>query len=117
MVVVASIGLSIFYYLFPVFTIEFFIKNKEYLNASYLLSLFAVFASIYAILSILINYFLSIGKTKIFIPVLTGAILQIIFIQFFHKNLLEVLLVSIFTTGLLLIVLLLYYLKTRHYEK
>ena len=117
LVVVASIGLSIFYYLFPVFTIEFFIKNKEYLNASYLLSLFAVFASIYAILSILINYFLSIGKTKIFIPVLTGAILQIIFIQFFHKNLLEVLLVSIFTTGLLLIVLLLYYLKTRHYEK
>ncbi len=74
-----------------------------------LLGLFAVFISIYALGSLLANFYLSIHKTTSSIIVAVAAIAQIILINFFHANLSQVIWVSIIVTFLLLISLLLYY--------
>lgn len=116
LVFLASLCLTIFYFLFPTFTIEFFIKNKDYLQASGLIGLFAVFITMYSLLSITINYFLSIGKTKIFIPVVASALLQVVLIMAFHDSFEQVLYASLFSSSLLLISLLLYYLRSRQHE-
>lgn len=117
LIFLASIFLTIFYYLFPTFTIEFFIKNQDYLQVAGLLGFFALFIMIYSLLSVTINYFLSIGKTKIFLPVMFAALLQIVLILLFHNSFEQVLYASMFSSGLLLISLLLYYLKSRPYER
>ncbi len=117
LVFLSSIVISLFYYLFPDFTITFFIKNSQYLSLSPLLGLFGLFISLYAVLYIVIHYFLSIEKKKIVYPVCIGGVLQILLIVLFHKDFFQVLVVSISVISLLLLYLLLYYLKSERYEK
>lgn len=108
--VLPSIVLTFFYFLFSKFTIQFF-SNSRYLEGSYLLGIFAVFITIYSFLSILTNFYLSINKTFVYIPLLIGAISQVLLIMLFHKTLSEVIYISIGITGLLLTGFLLYYFK------
>src|SRR5258708_3819531 len=76
LVLLPSICLTVFYFLFPDFTISFFLKNKQYISVKPYLGIFAIYISLYSILIILTNYFLSIKKTIVSIPIVIGALIQ-----------------------------------------
>ena len=108
-VFIPSAALTLFYYFFPKFMILFFLKKMDYLAISPLLWIFGVFISLYCFLLIISNLYLSIGKTKVFIPITCGAILQIILIFFYHTEFLQIIIISLLITFLLVVGLLLYY--------
>lgn len=108
LVIVPSCFIIVAYYFIPDFILTFSTK-KEFTSVSSLLWLFGIFSAIYGVLTVLINFYLSIEKTKVFIPVAFGAVLQAVMLWFFHKTFLQVLMISITITGLLLLLLLLYY--------
>lgn len=101
--------LTLTYYFFPDFMILLFLKKTEYLMASSLLWLFGSFITIFSLLSLISNFYLSIKKTKIYIPILGGALLQVILIYLFHSNFLQVILISLGITFVLMSSFLLYY--------
>lgn len=104
-----SILLAVFYFLFPDFVILFFLKKKEYLAVAPLLGFFGIFISLYCMVYILVIFYLSIKKTKVFIPVLIGALLQIILISIYHASFFQILAISVALMFLLVVPLLLYY--------
>jgi O-antigen/teichoic acid export membrane protein len=106
---VASFAIALFYFLFPQFTILFFLKRTEYLAGVGYLGIFGVFIALYSLVSLLSYYFLSIKKTKISGLLVTGAIAQALFIYLFHANFSQVIYVCIITMSVLLVSLLYYY--------
>lgn len=109
-VLLPSILLTFLYFLFPEFIISFFSKG-EYAQASYLLGIFGIYITVYSLFSILANFYLSIKKTNVFIPIGLGAILQLILIWFFHDSFLQIIFISLGVVGLLLVGLLIYCFK------
>ncbi len=110
MVLLPSLFLTLLYFLFPDFFVLFFSNNnKEYLAVAPLLFLFSLSITFYCLLSLLAMFYLSINKTKIYIPILSGAILQIILIIFFHQTFIQVITISLVLTLLITLILLLYY--------
>lgn len=105
----ASIGMTVFYFLFPHFVIILFLKKAEYLSIASLLGLFAIFITVFSVLSVLVNFYLSIQKIKVVYPIFVAAISQIILIFMYHQSLAEIVYISLLISFLLLIVLLLYY--------
>lgn len=110
LVIVPSCFVIVLYYFFPDFILTVSTK-KEFAKASSLLWLFGVFSALYAVLTLITNFYLSIEKTKIFIPIALCAILQAVLLWFFHATFLQVLMISLSVTSLLLFSLLLYYWK------
>lgn len=108
-VLIPSIAITTFYFIFPEFTIRFFTKREEYVAASSYLGIFGIFITMYSLLSIVTNFYLSIKKTKVFIPIIIGALSQIILIWIFHQSFLQIIIISLITVSLLLFLLLLYY--------
>lgn len=117
LVLIPSCMLTLFYFLFPEFAITFFIKNKEYLITAPLLGYFGIFITIYSVLSIIVNFYLSINKTWVAIPIIATAILQIVLMYFYHQSFIQIILISIVVTSLLVAVLLLYYCFKLYEEK
>jgi O-antigen/teichoic acid export membrane protein len=111
LVFVPSIILTIFYFFLPEFVIRFIMKREEYLAGVSYLGLIGLFFSIYSLTYVITNFFLSIQKTGIFMPILFFAMLQAMLIWFFHSSLSQVIIISILVSGLLLLTLLLYYIK------
>ena len=109
LVFLPSILLTIIYALFPNYAILFFLKREEYLVISPYIAPFALYISLYGLLSIISNFYLSIKKTKVFIPIIIGALLQIILIYFFHQTFMHIITISLVITFLLVCLLLLYY--------
>ncbi len=109
LVLIPSVALTLFYFIFPEFTIGFFLKRADYLAVSGVLGFFGLFMALYAILYMLTNFYLSIKKTRIYIPIFVGALLQIVLISFFHESFYQVIAVSTSLTFLLVVGLLLYY--------
>lgn len=109
LVLLPSVVLILFYFLFPEFIIRFFIKNEEYLASAAFLGFFGIFITIYSLLSILVNFYLSINETKVWIPIVTGAILQALFIWFYHETFFQIIIISVTLSCLLLVGLLIYY--------
>lgn len=114
LVFIASALLTLFYFLFPEFTLYLFSNKNESVSAAPLVGLFGIYITVYSLLTIITNFYLSIKETRVFFPILIGALLQATLIWFYHKSFLEVISISLTITILLLISLLLYYLK--HYE-
>ena len=104
-----SIALTIFYFIFPEFTIRFFLKNEEYVSAAPYLGFFGIFIGLFSLLSIFTNFYLSIKRTKIFIPLVAGAIIQAALIWIWHESFWQIIIISTITTFLLLISLIIYY--------
>ncbi|MBU1031782.1 oligosaccharide flippase family protein [Patescibacteria group bacterium] len=102
-----AIFISGLYWLFPSFAINL-LYGSAYLEAKNLLLWFAIFISLFTLSSLLINYCLSLGRTKVALLPLVAAIIQIIAITFFHQSLFTVILISIIITALLLTALLIY---------
>lgn len=108
LVFIPSILITVFYYLFPVFTAGFFL-GKTYLEIAPFLGFFGVFLTIFNLLNVTVSYFLSLRKLNVSYLVLAFAILQIVLIYIFHANFYQVITSSIVSSSLLLIVLMLYY--------
>lgn len=90
-------GITFLYWLLPEFTIGV-LYGKDYLSAKSELVFMGVFVLFYSLSNFLLNFSLSISKTKIvFIP-LVASIAQPILIYFYHKNISEIIKVSMFTT-------------------
>ncbi len=103
--------------LFPQFVISVLFKNHEYLRMYPLLWLFSLFIVIYSLLNVMINFFLSIKKTGIYLPIVISAFCQVLLLWFFHQSLAQVIFISMGITTLLLISLILYYIKLYAQEK
>lgn len=108
LVLLSSAIITIFYFMFPEFVIK--LSTKEtYLGIAPYLGTFGIFISFYSLLSITSNFYLSVKKTIIFLPIIIGAIIQGILIWFYHQNFLQIILISLSVVGLLLFLLLVYY--------
>lgn len=102
-----SLFITVFYFIFPVFTIHFFLKNEAYIAISSYLGRFGIFITIYSLVSVLAYYFLSIKKTSIMWVLLSGALLQAILIYFYHGDITQI--INISTTILLFTLIYLFY--------
>lgn len=102
-----SLCLLIFYWFFPSFVITR-LYTSSYLQAKDLLVWFSIFISLFTLSSLLVNYNLSLGKTRVVLFPLIAAISQIVIIWFNHQNLLTVIMISIGVTALLLLSMLIY---------
>lgn len=111
MVFIPSVFISTFYFLYPDLAISFIIKNETYKSASGLLGLFGVFITIYSLIILFVYYFLSIKKTKVYVPVLLAALSQLLFITLYHGSFFMVVLISLLSALILLAVLVAYYIK------
>lgn len=109
LIVLPSIALTIFYFIFPEFTIRFFLKNEEYASAAPYLGFFGIFIGLFSLLSVFTNFYLSIKRTNIFIPLVTGAIIQATLIWIWHESFWQIIIISTITTFLLLVTLIAYY--------
>ncbi len=104
---VMSLGVVFIYGFFPGFAIRL-LYGSAYLGATTLLFWFGLFITLFTLSTLLINFNLSLGRTKVVLFSLVAAIFQILFIWFFHQNLYTVILISITVTALLLVSLLIY---------
>lgn len=111
LVAVPSIGISLFYFLFPLFSVNFLLGGGEYVKIYPLLGIFGLFATLFSVLNVCVNFFLSLKKTNIFIILGLGLIAQVVFIFLFHKTFVQVIGVSLIVSSLLLITLLIYYFR------
>jgi len=111
MVLIPSVIISIFYFLYPNLAISFIIKNEVYQSASGLLGLFGIFITTYSLITLFVYYFLSIKKTNVYIPVLFAALSQLLLITLYHGSLFIVVVISLMVALILLTTLIIYYIK------
>lgn len=107
LVTLASLSVTVFYFLFPEFSVNFFF-GKRFIGATPYLGFFGIFITLYSICNILVSFFLSVHKTKVAIFLIAAAALQWLLISLFHSNFWEVIGASVVTSALLTLTLLLY---------
>lgn len=105
--------LTMIYFFIPEFTILFFLKKQEYLSLSNVLGKFGIFITIYSLVYLISQYFLSRKLTKIIWPLTIGAIAQILLIYFNHSSFETIINISIIVVFSLLIVLSFYFIKSK----
>jgi len=110
MVLAISIFISAIYFIFPEIMVKI-LFGKEYLSTAGILGLFSIFISLYSLCSLLLNFYLSISKTRPIFLSLFFAIFQIVLINIYHRNIEQIVLANIASLSLLLAGLLVYYLK------
>jgi O-antigen/teichoic acid export membrane protein len=111
LVFVPSLGLSLFYIMFPHFVINLFLGGREYLEIANLLGIFGLYIMLVSLISVCVNFFLSFNQTRVWLLVIPFSVLQIILISIFHNSFYQVIYLSIMVSFGLLISLLLYYFK------
>jgi len=115
LVFLPSLAITCFYTIFPQFTISFFLGGKGYLYLIPYVGWYGLYLTVFSLLNVTITFLLSLKRVSIIFPMMLGASLQIIFINLFHKNFFQVILISLIITSILLLGILLYYVK--NYEK
>jgi len=110
LVTLPSVLITAFYYLLPELSINVFL-GKNYLSIIPYLGFFAVFMTIFSILNVCVNFFLSIGKTKVYIPIIATTIAQVVLIYIFHNSFFQIIGVSLAVSLLLLFYLLITFAK------
>lgn len=106
-VLLPSLILVVGYFFLPDLIIKFFLKKDEYLTIAPFVGFFGIFIAIFSLLSITTNFYLSIKKTNVFIPIVFGAIIQILLIFLQHDSFFQVIFISTSISLLLLVFLLL----------
>ncbi|MDE2025546.1 MAG: oligosaccharide flippase family protein [Patescibacteria group bacterium] len=109
LVVGPGVFLTAGYFLFPNLVIEIFFGGRHYPQYSQYVGFFGIFLTLFSAINILVSFFLSLNKTKISFLVLLGAILQAVLIFAFHRDIYQLLSISIGISLVLLVLLLLYY--------
>lgn len=105
--IIIALSILLIYWLFPYFSISI-LYGSAYLESVDLLVWFGIFISLFTLSSLVINFNLSLGKTRVVALPLIAAAAQIIGIWLYHKSLFEVILISITVSALLLALLLIY---------
>lgn len=108
-VIFPSLTITVFYFLFPDFVINFFLGGRKYLYVSGYLGIFGLYLTIFSIVNVCVNFFLSLNKMQIVPMVVAAAVLQAVLIAIFHETFSQVIGVSILASFLLLAALLIYY--------
>lgn len=111
LVLMPSFAISAFYFLFPEFVINLFLGGRDYLYIAPYLGIFGIVLTVFSMVNVCVNFFLSLNKTNISLLVVVGAILQIILIYIFHTSIYQVIYVSLFVLVTLLIMLLYIFFK------
>jgi len=102
-----SLGIVLFYYLLPGVAIGL-LYGEEYLAAKTELVWMGMFLSVYALSYLLVNFLLSVGRTRIVILPLAAGVVQVVALMNWHGSLLEVIQVSLVVTTLMAVGLLVY---------
>lgn len=111
LVLLPSFTITAFYFLFPDFVINLFLGGRNYLYISSYLGLFGVLLTVFSLVNVCVNFFLSLNKTNISFLVVFAAILQIVLIYMFHSSFYQVISVSLFVLTILLLALLFIFFK------
>lgn len=106
-IIMSSIVTLIFIF-FPKIVINT-LFGPSYIEGAGILWWFGVFMSLLAVAVLCIQYYLSIGKTKIVSLFVGASLLQILLIWFIHPNLLTVIQISIISVALLVMSLFIYF--------
>lgn len=106
--ILLTLGLSFaiigFYYLFPNIAIGVMYGSK-YLAAKQELVWMGLFIGIYTLDQLVVNFLLSINKTKVVLVPLLAAITQVVAIWFFHDSIMQVIQVSLMVVTALFFIL------------
>lgn len=97
-----SLAIVVFYYLFPNLAIGI-LYGKAYLSAKTSLVRMGLFIFIYTMSVLLVNFSLSLGKTKVIVFPLFAAICQVVFIWIFHNSIIQVIQVSTIVCSLMFV--------------
>ncbi|HSX40470.1 MAG TPA: hypothetical protein VLF68_02555 [Candidatus Saccharimonadales bacterium] len=106
---VPSVVLCMVYFFLPHLVLAIFFPTKEYAILSSYLGPFSIFILFFSFVSLLNSYYLSIGRRKVFIFTIAGAVLEALYITIWHQSLMQVIIGMTVITFLLLLSLLLYY--------
>ena len=105
LVFIPSLAISIFYFIFPSFTVNLFLGGKEYYSISKYLGFFGLYLTVFSMVNVCVNFFLSLGKTKIVYPVFIAAFAQVALITLFHRDFSQVIGISLSISMILLLAL------------
>lgn len=95
-------GLTIIYFLIPVFLVRL-LFGPGYETAIPLVGFFGTAMALFALVNLQMIYYLSIHKTR-YIPLLVGStLLQITALVLFHSSLIEIILIQLVNAGILLV--------------
>lgn len=111
LVFLPSIAITAFYFIRPDFVVNLFLGGREYLGITKYLGIFGLYLTIFSLVNVCVNFFLSFNETKVVFLVFPAAVLQIVLISIFHTNFYEVIYSSMIVAFALLIILLTYYYK------
>jgi O-antigen/teichoic acid export membrane protein len=111
LIMIASIGLSFIYFVFPNLVLKIFFPSPEYHVLAGYLGIYSLYILMFSLMSIFYNFFLSIGRTEIYKLTIIGGIVQIALISIFHNSLFQIIGSLFFVSTLLLFFFLMYYLK------
>lgn len=108
LVLCISLPVVLFYFLFPKIPLGI-LYGPQFLDGAPYLWWFGIFMGLLGASTLFVQFYLSIGKTKIVSLFVLAAVLQFILIWFIHPNLLSVIQVSIISAALLFLGFLIYF--------
>jgi O-antigen/teichoic acid export membrane protein len=111
LVLIPSAAITIFYFVFPSLAVNMFLGGRDYLEIAGLAGFFGINLTIFSLINVCVNFFLSLNKTRIAPLIVIAALAQIVLIYAFHNNFYQVITVSIAVSLGLFIALMSYYLK------
>ena len=101
-VLLSSIGITAFYFLFPTFIISM-VFGESFVGASHLLGLFGIAMTIFSVINIGLLYLLSINNLRFILPLVVNTTILIALLWFIPLNPNQVIYVLIGTGALLLL--------------
>lgn len=113
LVLIPSIIISCIYFLIPELVVKIFLGGREYLYIAKYLGWFGLYLTIFSVINVCVNFFLSINRTRISLIVVATAILQVLLIYLFHESFYQIVGVSIFSSSALLIIIIFIFLKNQ----
>ncbi|OGM19035.1 hypothetical protein A2686_04555 [Candidatus Woesebacteria bacterium RIFCSPHIGHO2_01_FULL_38_10] len=109
MVFLMCLSILIIYLLFPEAAIRL-LFGARYLEGSKYLFQFGIFMSIFVLASLILNFYLSLEKSKVSIVSVITALVQVVGIWFFHSTINQVINVSIVAASFMFLALAIYFL-------
>ncbi|MBI5614063.1 hypothetical protein HY947_04015 [Candidatus Gottesmanbacteria bacterium] len=107
-----SLAITTIYFLFPSFVVSL-LFGHAFDEASMYLGPFGVFLSFFSLSYLLVNMYLALGKTRVWIFACVASLLQIALTVMFHEQIGQIILNNTLVSGGLFAILLLYYLYVR----
>lgn len=102
-VLMIVVSLSGFYLSQSRFLIRLFYSNPVYLQGASKLGLMGLFFALFSIVSLFVNFFLSINKTKVAMLTLLAVLLQGLLIANFHESISQIIYSSVVAVSLVLV--------------